>query len=95
MIILDHTHEKEFAFRQALAPDYFMSLVIVPEKPQWGGSIKNVCLYTECMFVYMTPYNDALLWQPYMMQTTVELNCSRSIKSSNKLNRSAEPNSKL
>ena len=55
MIILNHTHEKEFAFRQALAPDYFVSLIIVPEKPQWGGSIKNLCLYTECMFVYMTP----------------------------------------
>ena len=45
--------------------------------------IQNVCSYTW--------RHDALLWQPYMMQTTVELNCSRSIKSSNKLNRSAEP----
>jgi len=50
MIILNHTREKEFAFRQALAPDYFVSLIIVPEKPQWGGSIKNVY-----MFVYMIP----------------------------------------
>ena len=49
--------------------------------------IQNVCLYTW--------RHDVLLWQPYMMQTTVEVNCSRSIKSSNKLNRSAEPNSKL
>ena len=46
MIILNHTNEKEFAFRQTLAPDYFVSLIIVPEKPQWGGSIKDVCLYT-------------------------------------------------
>ena len=49
--------------------------------------IQNVCLYTW--------RHGVLLWQPYMMQTTVEVNCSRSIKSSNKLNRSAEPNSKL
>ena len=35
-----------------------MSLNIVPEKPQWGGSIKNVCLYTECMFVDMTPVSS-------------------------------------
>ena len=55
MIILNHTHEKEFAFHQALAPDYFVSLIIVPEKPQWGGSIKYLRLYTECMFVYMMP----------------------------------------
>jgi len=45
MIILNHTHEKEFAFRQALAPDYFVYLIIVPEEHKLG----------ECMFVYMMP----------------------------------------
>ena len=55
MIIHNHTHEKEFAFCQALAPDYYCSW-----KAPMGGSIKDVCLSTECMFVYMTPWCTSL-----------------------------------
>ena len=85
MIILNHTHEKEFAFCQALAPDYYCSW----KAPM--GRFNQGCMFVYRMYVCI---HDAI-WQPYMMQTTVEVNCSRSIKSSNKLNRSAEPNSKL
>ena len=31
--------------------NYYFIIIIVPEKPLWGGSIKYVCMYV-CMYVF-------------------------------------------